>query len=94
MKQTNPGDHDTIQLFEDAVQHLLPSYADEDDMYEALNQCGMTQRQIFDAVDRRLSPEQLEGMPEEALASIIVDIIYENFAEALADATVHKAPLQ
>jgi hypothetical protein len=94
MNQPNPGDGDTIQLFEAAVQHLLPPYADEDDMYEALDKCGLTQRQIFDTLDRSFTPEQLELMNETVLSTVIIDIVYESFAEAIADVTAHKAPLQ
>lgn len=94
MNQPNPGDQDTIQLFEAAVQHLLPPYATTDDMYEALSLCGLTQRQIFDVLDRSFTPEQLELMNEAVLASVITDILYESFSEAIADVTAHKAPLQ
>lgn len=94
MNQPNSDDHDTIQLFEPAVQHLMPPYADEDDMYEALNKCGLTQRQIFDTLDRSFTPEQLELMNETVLAAVVTDILYESFTEAIADVTAHKAPLQ
>lgn len=94
MNQPNPGDGDTIQLFEPAVRHLLPPYADEDDMYEALNKCGLTQRQIFDTLERSFTSEQLELMNETVLSTVIIDIIYESFSEAIADVTAHKAPIQ
>jgi len=94
MNQPNPGDHDTIQLFEPAVQHLMPPYANENDMYEALNLCGLTQRQIFDTLDRSFTTEQLEMMNETVLSALIVDILYDSFSEAIANITAHKAPLQ
>lgn len=94
MNQPSPGDHDTIQLFEGAVQHLLPHYADEDDMYDALSHCGLTQRQIFDELDRRLAPEVQASMSLFDLSHHIQAILFDAFDEAIENATAHKAPLQ
>lgn len=85
----HPGDTDTIQLLEDAVQHLLPPYATEEDMYEALERCALTQRQIFDELDRR--PHNAKGPYE--LSIEIQHILFESFEDAIADVTAHKAPL-
>lgn len=89
MSHPNPGDHDIIQLTEDAVFHLLPPYATENDMYEALDRCGLTQRQIFDELDRRPHGAQ---SPEE-LSVEIEHILFETFSHAIAEVTDHKAPL-
>ena len=94
MPHQNPGDSDTIQLFEAAVQHLLPPYANEDDMYEALDKCGLTQRQIFDELDRRFTLEEMASMSAFGLANWIQAILFDAFNEAIADVTAHKVPLQ
>jgi hypothetical protein len=86
---TNEGDNDTIQLYEDAVRERLPPHATEDDMYEALDKCGMTQRQIFDELDRR----GLGNASETNMGIEIITILFEAFDEALAEAIVHKEPL-
>lgn len=83
------GDRDTIQLFEDAVRERLPAHANEDDMYEALDQCGMTQRQIFDELDRR----GLGNASEANMGIEIITILFEAFDEALAGVIAHKEPL-
>jgi len=85
----NNGDSDTIQLYEEAVRERLPPHATEDDMYEALDRCGMTQRQIFDELDRR----GLGNTLEINMAVEIITILFEAFDEALSDVTSHKAPL-
>lgn len=92
MKHHNPGDHDVIQLFEPAVQHLMPTYANESDMYEALNVCGLTQRQVFDELDRRFGDRQ-NAMDELELSNHIQVILFDAFDEAIANVTAHKAPL-
>lgn len=93
MSQLNHGDNDIIQLGEPAVLHLLPSYATEADMYEALERSKMTQREIFDTLDRSFTEEQLDLMNEQVLASVIHDIIFSSFVEAIDSVTAHKAPL-
>lgn len=80
---------DTIQLMEDAVQHLLPPYATEDDMYEALDRCGMTEAEIYAEIERRLPGNR--SVPE--LANAIQHLLFESFEEAIAGVTDHKAPL-
>lgn len=85
--------NDTIQLMEDAVKHLLPPYADEDDMYEALDSCAMTEREIYAALDRNYTLAELNAMTIEQLAHAIREILFESFNTALATATVHKVPL-
>lgn len=82
--------NDTIQLMEDAVQHLLPDYATEDDMYEALDNCAMTEQEVYAAIDRRFTPADQEKLTEEQLALVVREILFDAFASALETATVHK----
>jgi hypothetical protein len=89
MSQPNDNDNDTIQLFEDAVRERLPHYANEDDMYAALDQCGLTQRQIFDELDRR----GLGNSTELNMALETVTILFEAFDDALETIIAHKVPL-
>ncbi len=84
--------NDTIQLMEDAVKHLLPPYANEDDMYEALDKCALTERQIYDEMDRRCGTAVCT-MSEHELAHVAREILFEAFTDALATATAHKVPL-
>lgn len=86
---SNEDDSATIQLYEDAVRERLPPHATEDDMYEALDKCGMTQRQIFDELDRR----GLGNSSETTMGIEIITILFEAFDEALRDAIAHKEPL-
>ena len=83
------SDSDIIQLYEDAVRERLPPHANEDDMYDALDKCGLTQRQIFDELDRRGIGNALEVN----MAIEIVTILFEAFDEALAGVIAHKEPL-
>lgn len=84
--------NDTIQLMEEAVQHLLPAHATEADMYEALDNCALTEQQIYDEMDRRCGAAVAE-MSEHELAQVVREILFDNFNETLATATAHKVPL-
>jgi len=85
--------NDTIQLMEDAVKGLLPPYADEDDMYEALDKCAMTERQIYDEVGRRCPDNVRASLSIEELSALVRSIIFDAFTDVLDTIIAHKAPL-
>ena len=87
--QHDPQDNDVIQLYEDAVRERLPPYATEDDMYAALEMCGMTQGAIFEALDRR----GLGNASELNMSLEIITILFESFDVALSQITAHRIPL-
>ena len=84
---------DIIQLCEDAVRHLLPNYATEDDMYDALDKCGMRESEIFRELDERVA---LMGVKDPSLtfqADTFKVILLDRFLYELDGVLAHKAPL-
>lgn len=96
-----PNPKEIIQLTELAVRGKLPPNVTEDDMYEALDKCGMTVGEIFDELDRR-APNVVRGSvklpsdhPERIKqgAFMIELILYERFGRRLREVTAHKVPI-
>lgn len=79
---------ETIQLTDLAVRHRLPPYANEDDMYEALERCGMRVDELFAQVDMQLHPES----DDQAVAATMINMLFEAFDSSLLDVTAHKVP--
>lgn len=90
MQAHDPTDNDVIQLYEDAVRERLPPYATEDDMYEALELCGMTQGAIFEALDRR----GLGNSSPTNMAIEIITILFEAFDATIDQIVAHRIPVQ
>lgn len=84
--------NDTIQLMEDAVQNRLPSYATEDDMYEALNNCAMTEQDIYAALERKYG-DGLGKVSEEQMAVDIRELLFFSFDLALETVLLGREPL-
>lgn len=74
-----------IQLMPAAVSRMLPPDTTEDEMFEALDGCGMTVEEIFEEVERRCNPNWKQQAPEDAqhVADAICDILYDNFNRCL-----------
>jgi hypothetical protein len=81
---------EVIQLTELAVQDRLPPYATDDDMYEALDKCGMTVEEIFDELDRRM---QGNPMDDATMEHTIRCMLFERFDQRLLSVTAHRVPL-
>ncbi len=73
------------------MQHLLPPYATEDDMYEALDNCAMTENEIYAAIDRRYGASAAK-MSEQEMAHVIREILFDAFTTALEAVTIYKVP--
>lgn len=78
------------QLTDLAVRDRLPAYATDEDMYAALEVCGMTDEQVFDELERRFQGKA-DLLPAEMLATEIVIILFDQFDSALLTETAHKA---
>lgn len=72
-----------------AVRNRLPPYANEDDMYAALDRCGMSVSEIFDELDRRVP----SGQPDGVMVHVIQRMLFERFDQRLLEETAHKVPL-
>lgn len=81
--------NDTIQLMEDAVYDRLPLYATEDHMYEALDNCGMTEDEIYAALERKYDGAA-DQQPVEVLATDIRELLFSSFDTALESATLGR----
>lgn len=91
-----PNPKEIIQLTELAVRGKLPPNVTEDDMYEALDKCGMTVGEIFDELDRRCpgtfrSSDTVQNVKQGAF--YIELILYERFGRRLREVTAHKVPI-
>lgn len=91
-----PNPKEIIQLTELAVRGKLPSNVTEDDMYAALDKCGMTVEEIFEELDRR-RPGTFKGVNTEENvkqgAFFIELILFERFGRRLREVTAHKVTL-
>lgn len=90
-----PHPKEVIQLTELAVRNKLPPGTTEDDMYLALDKCGMTVAEIFDELDRRApgtfrSTDTVENVKQGAF--FIELLLYERFGRRLREVTAHKVP--
>jgi hypothetical protein len=79
-----------IQLTELAVLNKLPPGVTEEDMYLALDKCGMSVSEIFDEMDRR-APNACADVEHGAF--IIELILYERFGRRLREVTAHRSPI-
>jgi hypothetical protein len=77
-----------IQLTELAVRGRLPPYATEDDMYAALDRCGMKVSEIFSLLDLAESA-YVRGQA----ADVIKSMLFKKFDRCLLDVTAHRVPL-
>jgi len=80
-----PGE--IIQLTELAVRENLPAHATEDDMYAALDRCGMAVEEIFEEIDRLFMGRDA---PVEAMAFVIRDILFQRYGERLDEVAGHR----
>lgn len=86
-----PQSRELIQLTELAVRGRLQQYqANEADMYEALDRCGMSVSEIFDEMDRR-APNACADLQHGAF--IIELILFERFDKRLREVTAHRSPV-
>jgi hypothetical protein len=80
---------DSIQLTELAVRDRMPPYANEDDMYLALDKCGMTVGEIFEEVDRHCPGNR----SDRYVSDIVVQLLFARFDQRVLEVTAHKSPL-
>jgi len=91
-----PNPKEIIQLTELAVRGKLPSNVTEEDMYLALDKCGMTVEEIFDELDRCCpttfrGDNTVENVKDGAF--FIELILFERFGRRLREVTAHKRPI-
>lgn len=80
-----PHQRELIQLTELAVRDNLPPHATEDDMYAALDRCGMDVDEIFEELDNYpavISPEHM--------ADVIQGMLFQRYNERLDEVAGHR----
>lgn len=84
--------NDIIQLEYPAVEHLTPSYANEEDVEHALAKTRMRVKELYYELDLRTA--SMPNVSVEEAGKIMVELLLGRYEHELLRSIAHKAPVR